>query len=410
MQDYLFSRLACQRVQDALQDTPVVLIHGPRQCGKTTLAKMAAPKHEYVTFDDETDLEAAKYDPSGFVSRLPEYVILDEIQRVPELFRSIKMNIDGNRKAGRFVLTGSANVLLLPNLSDSLAGRMEVINLLPLAYAEIAGRQNQTLLQATLDGSIEQFSPVIADDFSLASRLVEGGYPEPVVRESFMRKRRWHESYLETLIQRDIKQLGNIYKLDKIPALLMSLANHGAQLLNVSALSRDMGIDRATLNQYLNLLQQIFLVDILPPWFSNRNKRLVKTPKVHLVDTGLAAFLLGHDDKALEANRSLLGHLAESYVYTELKRHATALDVGLNFYHYRDTSKQEIDIVIESFSGALIAVEVKTAMTVTSSDFKILQRFREQHSEQFLQGIVFYEGKHIRSFGDRMLAVPLAYL
>ena len=402
----LWSRFVTNRVQDALLDTPVILIHGPRQCGKTTLAQHAAPQHAYVTFDDQAVLEAARFDPVGFVKRLPEYVILDEVQHVPELFRALKMSVDQNRKPGRFVLTGSANVLLLPSLSDSLAGRMEIINLLPLARAETREFQAPTLLELLISDRLGDLKETTETNDSLPKQIVEGGFPEPLSRDSFSRKRRWHESYIQTLVQRDIQQISNIQKLDRVPMLLTALANQSAQLLNISSLSRNLGIDRITLNQYLALLKQIFLVDILPPWFSNRTKRLVKTPKVHLVDTGLSSYLLGVDANALEADRNLLGHLAENYVYTELKKHATGLETGIKFYHYRDQSKKEIDLIIETYSGNLLAIEIKTASTVGASDFKILREFKDVYSDKFTVGIVMYEGEHILPFGEGMYAIP----
>jgi predicted AAA+ superfamily ATPase len=405
----LWTRLATTQVQEALLDTPVILIHGPRQCGKTTLAQFAAPDHSYITFDDQATLEAAQFDPVGFVKRLPEYVILDEVQHVPELFRAIKLSVDLNRKAGRFVLTGSANVLLLPSLSDSLAGRMEIINLLPLAYAETSKKSSPTLLQRLINNQIDELDHGQAQK-PLSQRVIEGGFPEPLTRESYSRKRRWFDSYLQTLVQRDIKQISTIQKLDKIPVLLAALANNSAQLLNISSLSKDLGIDRATLNQYLALLQQIFLVEILPPWFSNRNKRLIKTPKAHLVDTGISSFLLGVDAEALEADRNLLGHLAENYVYAELKRHATGLETNVKFYHFRDQAKKEIDLIIETHSGKLIAVETKVASTVGVADFKILREFQETNSDKFTVGIVMYEGERILPFGEGLYAVPIAYL
>lgn len=408
IENRFWSRLATSRVKDALLDTPVLLIHGPRQCGKTTLAQYAAPEHSYITFDDQAVLEAAQFDPVGFVKRLPEYVILDEVQHVPDLFRAIKMSVDQNRKPGRFVLTGSANVMLLPSLSDSLAGRMEIIDLLPLAQAEVNNTRAVTLLELLVSNRVSELS--VSNKTRLAERVAEGGFPEPLIRTNHSRKRRWFESYVQTLVQRDIQQISTIQKLDKIPVLLTALANQSAQLLNISSLSRDLGLDRTTLNQYLALLQQIFLVDILQPWFSNRNKRLVKAPKAHLVDTGISAFLLGVDAEALESDRNLLGHLAENYVYAELRRHATGLDMGLKFFHYRDHNQKEIDLIIETYAGKLIAIEVKAAATVTARDFRVLELFQQDHSDRFSIGIVMYEGEHVLPFGDDMFAVPFAAL
>ena len=403
----LIPRKIQSRIEEALKDTPVITIHGPRQSGKSTLAKLAAPAHEYISFDDQENYLFAQTDPVGFVKRLPENVILDEIQRLPELFKTIKSTVDQNRKPGRFILTGSANVLLLPRLSDSLAGRMEVINLLPLASCEIR-RSSICLLEKILECDIEpEKNPA---NQSIEERIIDGGFPEPLQRSNEARKQDWHEQYVTSLIQRDIQELGNIRRLGDIPDFLLMLANHSAQLLNVSSLARNLQMHRKTVNDYLELLRQIFLVDLLPPWYTNRNKRQVKTPKLHLIDTGLACSLLDVNSQGLIKDRALTGHLLETYVYNELKRQASWSRTKIKFYHYRDIKHNEIDIIMETRSGELYAVEVKAASTVQKKDFRIIERFSKEVGKRFKFGVVFYDGDNVFPFGEKMLAVPLSWL
>ena len=410
MSDSPFPRLLLPRLQEALDDTPVVLIHGPRQCGKTTLARMIGKErgYVYISFDDTNRLEAAKNDPVGFVDRLDDKVILDEVQHVPELFSAIKLAVDRNRKPGRFLLTGSANVLLLPKLADSLAGRMEITNLRPLARCEI---------ERSGDGLLER---LLRDDFSLPSEgklgeklshlIIESGFPEPLRRGSERRKNQWFLNYIETLVQRDIRDLSRISRLDTVPKILELAAVQSAQLLNMSQIAAPFQISRQTVASYFTLLQNIFLVDILPAWHSNRLKRLVKTPKVHMGDTGLAAALMGVSADELESNRKLLGQLLENFVYNELRRQATWAPADLRFFHFRDNDQHEVDIIIQQRGGGLMGVEVKAAATVTAKDFRGLKRMQSALGDEWKMGIVFYDGDVTLSFGSKMLAVPISAL
>lgn len=405
-----YTRQLQSLLEEVLNDAPVVLIHGPRQCGKTTLAQKIVQKcgYSYLTFDDVNLIAAAKADPVGFIDRLDEFVILDEIQHVPELFSSIKKSVDNNRKPGRFILTGSANVLLLPKLADSLAGRMEIMNLYPLARCEIENSGRGILAH------------LLRNDFSfnctgklgekLAAYIVSGGFPEPLQRSSEQRKRQWHQNYIKTLVQRDIRDLTRINNLEAIPKILQLAAIQSAQLLNMSAIATPSQISRQTTATYFTLLTNIFLVDVLPAWHGNHKKRLIKTPKVHMTDTGLAAALLGMDANRLNADRTMLGHLLESFVYNELHRQASWTDSELRFYHFRDKDKYEVDIVIEHSGGEIIAVEVKAAATVTDKDFRGLKKLHEAVGEKWKTGIVFYDGERVLSFGEQMYAVPISAL
>ncbi len=323
----LYPRYLRDRVIEALTDTPVVLLHGPRQCGKTTLAQLVGEKEgfTYLTFDDDIQRAAAQIDPVGYLADLPKRVILDEVQRVPELFTSLKMEIDRQREPGRFILTGSANVLLIPRLGDSLAGRMEILRLHPLSQAELTGK-NSNFLSSLFTASFKTEQAGKRLGIKLAERVASGGYPAALARATSRRRMAWYRDYAETLIQRDIQDLARISTLDALPRLLALAASQTACLINITELAAPFQISRPTIRQYITLLSRIFLLEELPPWHSNRIKRLIKTPKLHLVDTGLACSLLGLDAEMLWQNRTLFGHLLETFVYQEIRRHASWYD------------------------------------------------------------------------------------
>jgi len=395
------------RLLEALADTPVVLIHGPRQCGKTTLAQ-TVKKYAYLTFDDEVQRAAAEADPVGFVADLPHKVILDEIQRVPRLFSSLKVAVDRDRQAGRFLLTGSANVLLAPALSDSLAGRMEILRLHPLAQCEIAGR-DAGFLRNLFTANIKAGRHArLGKD--LPGLLVAGGYPAALARSSATRGGEWYRAYIETLVQRDVRDMSRISSLDSLSRLLQLAASQTARLLNVSDLSAPFQLSRPSIRDYLALLERIFLIETLPPWHSNRLSRLIKTPKLHVSDTGLAASLLGIDAQGLAQDRALLGQLLESFVFNELRRMASWQESPVAFYHYRDKDQVEVDLVLERGSRELAAVEVKAAATVTEADFRGLRKIRDATGDRFKAGVVLYDGENSVGFGERLFAVPITAL
>lgn len=302
----LYRRLAESALITALTDTPVVLIHGPRQCGKTTLALQVGKRrrYRYYTFDDAATLAAARSDITGFVSRLEKHAILDEVQHVPELFAALKPIVDANRNAVRFILTGSSNVLLVPRLSDSLAGRMEILRLYPLSQVELE-RTRPTFL-GTLFSDAQAFQHSGRLGKALAERIVRGGYP--VVQKRTPRRRDdWYANYVETLVQRDVRDLAHIGSLDALPKLLTLAASQTARLANLSEMASEFELSRPTIRSYLTLIERLFLIGFLPPWFSNRIKRLIKSPKLHFGDTGLACSLLRCSASELDDQRELLG-------------------------------------------------------------------------------------------------------
>ena len=406
----LYPRFAEPRLTEALADSPIVLIHGPRQCGKTTLAQIIGERkgYAYVSFDDAVLCTAAQADPVGFAGDLPERVILDEVQRVPALFSALKVAVDRKRSAGRFILTGSANVLLVPKLADSLAGRMEIIRLHPLAQCEL-NRRTTSFLDSLFAGNFKtRQTDRLASQ--LAEKIVAGGYPAALARPSERRRATWYRDYLDALVQRDVRDLARISSLDILPRLLTLAASQTARLLNVADLSSPFQVSRPTIRDYVTLLERVFLVDSLPPWHSNRLSRLIKTPKLHVGDTGLACALLGINAADLAADRPLLGQLLETFAFQELRRQASWYGESVAFFHYRDKDGAEVDIVIERGARVLAGIEIKASATVTGADFRGLRKLKEASGKRFVAGIVLYDGEACASFGDGMFAVPLRAL
>ena len=401
-------RLAQASLQASLTDTPVVLLQGPRQCGKTTLARSVAEPagFGYLSFDDDNLVRAARADPLGFVTDLPPKMVLDEVQRVPELFSTLKLVVDRDRQPGRFLLTGSADVLLLPRLADSLAGRIEVIRLHPLSQVELR-QQSAGFLQQLFRA---EFGVVAASrmGLALAALLVAGGFPAALTRQP-PRRRAWYQAYVQTLVQRDVRDLARIAALDVVPRLLELAAGQTAHLFNVSELASPFGVSRPTVRDYLSLLERVFLVDILPPWHLRQISRLVKTPKLHVVDTGVACALLRLDAAALHANRTLLGQLLETFVFQELRRQAGIQPEPVSFYHFRHRDDHEVDIVLEQ-GESLAGVEVKASGTVRTEDFRGLKKLQEIAGDRFACGVVLYDGEVSLPFGPRLFALPMQTL
>lgn len=406
----LHPRQAAPLLRESLADSPVVLVHGPRQCGKTTLAKMVGEPlgYTYISFDDDVTRAAADADPVGFVDDLPQRVILDEVQRLPALFTTLKHAVDRERTPGRFLLTGSANVLLLPKLADSLAGRMSVLRLHPLAQCELAG-QPGTFLDLLFSAGFKAGRSQRLR-MELAETIVAGGYPAALARSTSRRRTAWYRDYIEALVQRDVRDLSRIHSLDALPRLLAVAAAQTAQIFNASDLAAPFQLSRPTIADYVTLLERVFLLERLPPWHSNRISRLIKTPKLHLGDTGLACALLGVDADALARDRNLLGHLLETFVFQELRRQESWSDMGAGFFHYRDRDGTEVDVVIEHGTRGLAGVEVKAAATVTERDFRGLSRLRDAMGKRFTAGVVLYDGEATLGFGDRLFAVPIRAL
>ena len=406
----LHPRFVRPRLSEALGDSPAVLVHGPRQCGKTTLARAVgdAAGFSYLSFDDDVLRASAQADPMGFVADLPGKAVLDEIQRVPELYTALKAAIDRDRRPGRFILTGSANVLLLPRLADSLAGRMEILRLHPLSQAELAGKPPDFL--DALFGEGFKGGPRARLGAELAERIAAGGYPAALARPVARRRATWYRDYIDTLVQRDVRDVAHINSLAALPRLLTLAAGQTARLLNVSDLAAPFQLSRPTIRDYVTLLARIFLLEELPPWHTNRLSRLIKTPKLHLGDTGLACALLGVDADALAADRPMLGHLLETFVFQELRKQASWREEPIAFHHFRDKEGVEVDIVLEGARQRVAGIEVKASATVTAADFKGLRKLQASTGRRFAAGVVLYDGEATARFGDQLFAVPVRRL
>ena len=405
--DGLLHRFAAGRVTTALEDTPVVMVNGPRQCGKTTLVRdLVAGERTYVTLDDDTALEGARQDPAEFV-RGRARITIDEVQRAPDLLRAIKRAVDLDRSPGRFLLTGSANVLTLPTVSESLAGRMEVVTLQPLSRAEVRGRRPAFLRKAFTGALVKPPEQMIGDD--LVHAVLTGGYPEMLLRRDEPgRRQTWARDYLRAIVQRDIRDIADVDRLDQMPRLLRVLAHYSGQLTNFAQIGGQNNLDDKTTKKYVAILEQVFLVRRLEPWFRNRLKRLVKTPKLHFLDSGLLAAILGVTAERILRDRTLFGPLLEAFVFAEVLKQVGWLDEECSLSHYRDKDQDEVDIVVENETAALVGIEVKAAATVHANDFKGLRKLAAATRDALRLGLVLYDGEETVPFGDRLFAAPVS--
>ncbi|MBX9842970.1 MAG: ATP-binding protein [Xanthobacteraceae bacterium] len=404
----MYQRFVEHRAEEALSDTPVVLIVGPRRAGKTTLVrKMGEADRAYVTLDDQTVVDAAQSDPAGFIRGL-DRAIIDEIQRAPDLLLAIKKTVDEDYRPGRFLLTGSANVLTLPRIADSLAGRMETIRLLPLAQAEIKARA-PTFLERLFAGKLQGDPEAIVGD-GLVRRVLLGGFPEAISRESERRRQDWARSYLTSVLTRDLRDIAEIEKLTELPRFVRLLAEHSGQLVNYSQFGSSINVSHKTGQRYVALLEQVFLVSTLQPWYTNALKRIAKTPKLHFLDSGLLAAARGLSFDRVKADRDVFGAVLETFVFSEVLKLMTASDLRLTPYHFRDQQMHEVDIVLERDDGMIVGIEVKAAATVKSADFAGLRTLAEACKDRFAYGVVLYDSTDIVPFGDRLAAAPLSCL
>ena len=405
----MYKRNIETELYSALADTPVVLLNGARQTGKTTLAQEYARTASvpYVTLDDATQLAAASSDAQGFLAGLGDRVVIDEVQKAPGLFPAIKMSVDQDRRPGRFLLTGSANVLLLPQISESLAGRMQLLTLWPLSQGELH-RVRECFLTGIFSEELSLFQD--SETFDLRDAVLKGAFPEAVQRSVGKRREAWFASYITALLQRDVRDLANIDGLTDMPRLLSILAARVGGLLNMSELSRSSGIANSTLKRYLSLLQATFLYQPLPAWSSNLGKRLIKSPKVHLIDSGLTAHLAGVTRQGLDRVPVLFGHLLESFVVNELRKQIGWSDSRVKLYHFRTTGGREIDVLLEDAMGRLVGIEVKSSSTVVRKDFSGFDALLEGAGQQFVRGIVLYTGPQAVSFGRHYVALPVSAL
>jgi uncharacterized protein len=330
------------------------------------------------------------------------------VQRVPELFLAIKQSVDENRRPGQYLLTGSSNAMMLPSLSDSLAGRIEVINLLPLTTCEINGEQS-TFIDKIFSGAAPT-SKATKIRSLLINKILSGGFPVPLAREKAIRKTIWYQQYINSIIQKDLKDLANLEHIDVMPKLVRLLASQVGELVNYTEIANKLGVSRQTTAQYIKLLEQLYIFEHLPAWHKNESKRLVKTPKIHIVDSGLLCALKQLTAEKIYEKLHVFGRLLESYVVNEIKRLATWHLEPIEFSYYRDKDKVEVDLILENYAGKLVGIEIKAGATITNVAFNGLRKLQKVAGKDFLMGIILYDGDQSIQHGDGLYSLPIGCL
>lgn len=409
-----FQRNLSSRILSSLKSSPVVLLLGPRQSGKTFLmTKMTQENgYDFISFDNITLQAAALEDPVGFLSTRKKPLIIDEVQRVPEIFLPIKVDVDQNRSIhGRYCLTGSVNPLLVPKLGDSLAGRMLLLQLWPLSQGELEGKQ-ENFLNRVFD---EDFGPSGTVSFSkkdLLHKVCLGGFPNMHLLKSEQERKEWGNSYLSLVTQKDIRELAQIESFTALPKLLQVVAARVGSTLNYSDLSNSTDIPLTSLRRYMQLMHNLFLLHSIPAWSRNLGKRVTKANKVYFVDTGIVLHTLDFNEDRLEQMPSLFGGIAENFVVNELCKQATwNVNKRIKIFYCRmSDNRSEVDIVLEDERGKVVGIEVKTAETVRSDDCKHLKKLEQLVGKDFVRGIVLYAGREKLPFGSSIWAVPISDL
>jgi predicted AAA+ superfamily ATPase len=357
----------------------------------------------YETLDDVALLGAVKSDPVGFIRQFNEPVIIDEVQRAPEIFLPIKQAVDAQERPGMFILTGSANILTLPRLADSLAGRMAIITLWPLSQGELSDVDEDFVTRAFAAKFVVPDPPPMSRA-ELLGRIVAGGYPRALAASTQANRALWFQSYITELLERDVRDLSQVRSVTEFPTLLRVLAARSSTLMNLAELSRSTGLQQDTLKRYYSLLQALFLVVPQPAWTANVGRRLMKTPKTTLNDTGLLAHLAGISEQRLSQDNLLLGQAIETFVVNELRKQLTWSDAGAELFHFRDNKGNETDIVLENRGGEVVGIEVKAAASLRAEDFKGLDKLSLAAKGRFKRGILLYTGDKVLSFGAHYAA------
>jgi hypothetical protein len=401
----MYPRHIAVRLEEALADTRVVALNGSRQSGKTTIAqRFITPQRPYITLDDATQLAAARTDPVGFIRNL-EFAIIDEVQRAPDLLLAIKKTVDEHPRPGRFLVTGSANLLSIPTIKDSLAGRLETKTLYPLSRSEILRRPPPAFLSQAFRGRVPRSAERLLGR-DLIDVVSAGGYPEVLARSTERRRRDWCEAYIDAIVQRDVRDIAAVEKLGQLARLFEVVAPYAGQLINASAIGTQLSLDHKTADRYITILEQLFLIRRLQPWSRNETGRLVKTAKLQFLDSGLLTAAGRRTTDQLVRDRAALGPIFESFVFGELLKQASWSDDRIALFHYRDKDRVEVDFVIENARREVVGVEVKAAATVTAADFAGLRKLKGSSGKSFRAGIIVYDGDNLLSFGDDLFAAP----
>lgn len=404
------TRHAEQRIRTALADTRIVALVGPRQAGKTTLARRLADDDQrtYISLDNTQSREFASEDPIGFLRGL-KYAVIDEIQRVPNLILELKREVDERPAPGRFLITGSVDLFRTSTSPDSLAGRVETVHLLPFSQAELSQLPEQQFVDRAFRN---EFSGLERTDSTnnLIERILGGGYPLALLRTEPSRRRVWFQEYVRALTDRDVSDISAVNKRNEMARLATYVALTSGQLVNFSRLAAQIDVDSHTADRWLDLLEHMFLLRRIPAWHRKDLKRLVKTPKLHFLDSGLLAAIQNVGTQEISRDRKLLGPLLECFVYGELVK-ATSSNVNeIKILHFRENRGSEVDFVLERSPGEIVGIEVKASATVHPMDFLGLRKLAETVGGRFVCGILLYDGDHIEEFAANLHAMPFNVL
>lgn len=405
-----FPRQIRPSLVNALADARIACLLGARQSGKSTLVRaIAADEHpaRYVTLDDPATLALAREDPTGFVAG-QERMAIDEVQRVPELLLALKVAVDTDQSRGRFLITGSANIITHPRIADALPGRVEYLTLWPFSQAELVERR-PAFLERAFAGKVPAVEDPPVGRAAYADRVVRGGFPE-AVRADTTQRRRFFASYVDSILGREVRELGSVRDVEAAARVLRLAAARSAALTNLSAIGRELGIDHKTVGNHLRSLEQLFMVVRLPAWHANLGHRIVRTPKLHVADTGLLCSLIGVDAERLVTDGTLAGAIFETFAVTEVMRQAGCGDFAhdLTLHHYRDQPGNEVDLILERHNGDVIGIEVKASATPHPRDTAGLKLLRDRLGDRFKQGLLLHLGATSIPIGDRISIVPLA--
>ena len=405
-----YLRFLKESILESFKISPITLLIGPRQSGKTTLMRELGESLDmhYLTFDTLKQLAAAEEDPEGFIASIPKPVIIDEVQRVPQIALPIKLSVDQERKPGTFGLTGSANPLVAPRLNDSLAGRMFILHMWPLSMGEILG-QTSNFLESIFDSKAIFTNGQEWNLHEMIEAFFAGGYPNALVLNATHRDK-WYDNLLTTILERDVSDISSLSKPKDFAKLLKILAARSSNLLNLSELSRISSIPYTTLNHYMVILESLFLIVRQPAWHINRTKRLTKMPKIYFGDTGLLLNQLSVGPEVLVNDRRLLGHILENFIFLELKKLISWSSRPIELYHFRTQTGAEVDFILENRAGQIVGIELKASETITADDWKGLHILAEEMGEKMVRGIILYPGKEVVGFGKDRYALPLSFL
>jgi predicted AAA+ superfamily ATPase len=398
-------------IVEALGDTRIVFIAGARQVGKTTLtSEIIAGEYPMTayTLDDKATRDAALADPTGFIAGLHGPTCIDEIHRAPDLLLALKQVVDEDPSPGRFLIAGSANILASRKVRDALPGRIDRVRMWPLARTEIEGGA-LNIAEDLLAGRAPQVTGALIGHAAFSSIVCEGGYPEARLRSPGRPRTRWFSNYLDTTLERDLHELAEARRVEDVGRLLSLLATQSANLVNYSKIARRLDMDSKTVKAYIDLLEQMFLIQRLPAWRPGLGAREATTPKVYVCDSGLLAYLLGADQSRVEADDQVTGKICETFVAAEVMKHASWAEDQIRVYHYQ-RDREDVDLILENRRGEIAGIEVKARATVGEGHSRWLRKLRDARGAQFKAGIIIYSGAQTIPLSDRIWAVPYAGL